>query len=94
MGRLVFGVCGFLCSWQRVEKGAIISMWSSRWSKALFRLVLGTLGSRMLSPKDQSYGGKLSQRHEDVGQDEHLSVACKSQGDGLQMVLCEEFRLF
>lgn len=69
-------------------------MWSSCWSKALFRLVLGTLGSRTLSPKDQSYGGKPSQRHKDVGENERLSGACKSQDDGLQMVLCEEFRTF
>lgn len=49
------------------EKAVIASMGSSLCSRALFRLVLGVEGSRTLPSKDQSYGGKLFQGPEDVG---------------------------
>lgn len=53
----------------RVEEAVITSVGSSLCSRALFRLVLGAVGSRTLPPKDQSYGEKPPRGQEDVGED-------------------------
>lgn len=53
----------------RVEEAVITSVGSSLCSRALFRPVLGAVGSRTLPPKDQNYGEKPPRGQEDVGED-------------------------
>lgn len=82
----MFGGTGFLCSWQSVEIEVITSMGSSLCFRVLFRLVLGAMRSRTLPPKDQSYGGKPSQGHGDVGKIDILLGPAGAKMS-LQMVL-------